>query len=615
MTDLSVRAGTAAVPAPPPEPPPAPEAAPAPNAPVPAPAPAAALTFRQTLAALSGHLRPHRGELALACTLLVLSGVAGLLEPLVVRDLLSAFGAHHSLGTSLGRLIGLVLGSAVVLAVGNFLLLRAAEGVVLAGRKALVAQVLRLPMGVMRRQQPGDLLARVAGDTSLLRQVVTQTLVQALTGVVTVVGTLVLMGVVDLVLLAVTLGVVGVLGTVVGVLMPRIRKAALAAQTSVGSMAGSLERALGSFTTVKASGAEAWEAERIGADAEAAYREGVALARSTSLTGTTAGLAVQLAFLVVLGVGGARVTGGAISLATLVAFLLYVLYLAQPVLSLVNVGTYFQAARAAVQRIAEVSGLPVEPGTGVSAAAGSPAPAAVTFESVGFRYPERSGAALAGVSLHIPATGLTALVGPSGAGKTTMLSLIERFHQPERGRILLDGRDVADWPLPELRAAIGYVEQDAPVLAGTLRENLCYAAPGAGDADLAEALRVTGLDGLVERLGSLDAEILHRGSSLSGGERQRIAIARALLRRPRLLLLDEATSQLDAVNEAALRGAVRDLATRTTVVVVAHRLSTVQEADRIAVLEDGRLRAVGRHAELLHQDALYAELVANQLLH
>ncbi|MGW7452811.1 ABC transporter ATP-binding protein [Streptomyces sp. NPDC054787] len=583
-------------------------------------APGDELSLRETLTAFRGYVRPHWREIALASLLLVGAGVLGLLQPLEVRDVLTAYARGSQVAPGLLRLTALVLVASVALALGNFLLLRAAERVVLAGRRGLVRHILRLPMRAMSGQAPGDLLARAAGDTSLLRQVVTQTLVQALTGVVMIIGTLVMMAIVDAVLLAVTVGVIVLLGAVVGVILPLIRRAALRAQESVGLMGAALERALSAFTTVKASGAEQVEAERVDMAARDAYDEGVVLARWGSVAGTAAGLAMQVAFLVVLGVGGARVSSGAISVATLTAFLLYVLYLAQPVMSLTNVGTYFQAARAAVQRLAEVTQLPTEPvDEALSPAyaddARSTGAASLVFENVSFTYPGRTTPALDHFSLRIPATGLTALVGPSGAGKTTALSLMERFYEPDRGRVLLDGCDLHDWNLKALRAGIGYVEQDAPVMAGTLRDNLAYAAPAATDEELRSALKATRLLPLFERLGGdLDAKIDHHGSSLSGGERQRIAIARALLRRPRLLLLDEATSQLDAVNEAALREVVAELSARTTVVVVAHRLSTVRSAARIAVIQDGCLRAVGTHAALMRDDSLYAELVSHQLL-
>jgi len=219
------------------------------------------------------------------------------------------------------------------------------------------------------------------------------------------------------------------------------------------------------------------------------------------------------------------------------------------------------------------------------------------------------------VDFTIEPGGMTAFVGPSGAGKTTVFSLIERFYEPDQGRVLLDGVDVREWPIGRLRAQIGYVEQDAPVLSGTLRENLLFGAPDAGDDALRDVLATARLDALVAGLpDGLETTVGHRGTKLSGGERQRVAVARALLRRPRLLLLDEATSQLDAVNEAALRDTIADAARTTTVLVVAHRLSTVTMADRIVVMDGGQVRAVGTHAELVAGNPLYAELAATQFL-
>jgi ABC-type multidrug transport system fused ATPase/permease subunit len=242
-------------------------------------------------------------------------------------------------------------------------------------------------------------------------------------------------------------------------------------------------------------------------------------------------------------------------------------------------------------------------------------PAALTFEKVRFRYQPDLPEVHHGVSFAIPAGGMTAFVGPSGAGKTTVFSLIEAFYQPDSGRILVDGRDLRQWALSELRAAIGYVEQDAPVLSGTLRENLLYGNPASTEDDVWTILRTARLDQFISALPhGLDTHVGHRGMKLSGGERQRVAIARTLLRHPRLLLLDEATSQLDAVNEAALRETVAEAARTTTVLVVAHRLSTVTMADRIIVMDAGQVRAIGMHSELVANDPLYAELAATQFL-
>ncbi|MFD9740240.1 ABC transporter ATP-binding protein [Umezawaea sp. NPDC059074] len=573
-------------------------------------------TTATTLRVFGEYLRPYRGGLVSGAALLVASSALGLVQPLAARDVIEALGVGTGLAPALVRLTVLVLLAAVALGVGDYLVLRAAEGVTLAGRVGLVRRVLRLTVPAMRTQTPGDLLARVASDTSVLRQVASQAVVQVLTGAVMLVGALVLMGTVDLVLLGSTAAVVLVVVVLIMGVMPPIRRAALRAQESLGGLVGALEPALGAFTTVKASGAESAELARVEEAATTAYRQGVRLATWGSVAGTATGLAVQVAFLVVLGVGGARVASGAMPVADLVAYLLYVAYLTAPLMQMIGAGTMLQAARASVGRITEIAALPSEPLDVVPPAPAGPGAAEVVLDGLRFTYPGRDTPALDGVDLLVEAGSLTAVVGPSGSGKSTVFALIERFYQPDSGRVLVDGRDVADHDLAALRASIGYVEQDTPVLGGTLRENLAYATPGVGDAELREIIRTTRLDDLLDLLGGdLDAPILHRGVSLSGGERQRIAIARALLRKPRLLLLDEATSQLDAVNEAALRDVVRDVADAgTTVVVVAHRLSTVLAATRIVVLQDGKVRAVGTHDDLVRTDDLYGRLAAGQLV-
>ncbi|MFF8634111.1 ABC transporter ATP-binding protein [Streptomyces pilosus] len=565
---------------------------------------------------LLGYVRPHRWALLGGALLSLMTGATGLMLPLVARELIDDLSADRAITGALLLMSALVVANAVLGGLGSYVLRRTAESVVLGARRSLSSYLLRLRIAAVDRTEPGDLMARITSDTTLLREVTTDSLVGLGTGGLTLIATVVLMGFVDPVLLGVTLGVITAAGTVLGVIVPRINRASRQAQDAVGVMGASLERVLGALRTVKASGAEPREERTLHEAAQESWRQSVRAAKWSAAAGNTAGLAMQIAFITVLAVGGARVATGAVDIGTLVAFLLFVFYLMAPIQEVVGAVTQYQAGSAALARIQEALRLPAEPAAGpAELPAPGTAPASLAFEDVRFRYAEDLPYVHHGVTFAVPAQGMTAFVGPSGAGKTTVFSLIERFYDPDGGVITLDGRDLADWPLGELRAAIGYVEQDAPVLSGSLRDNLLLGSPGADEDTVTRVLKTTRLDGLVSRLPQgLDTLVGHRGTKLSGGERQRVAIARALLRRPRLLLLDEATSQLDAVNEAALRDTVADVARTTTVLVVAHRLSTVTTADRIVVMDAGRVRAVGTHRELVTADPLYAELAATQFL-
>ncbi|WP_328752507.1 ABC transporter ATP-binding protein/permease [Streptomyces sp. NBC_00285] len=565
---------------------------------------------------LLGYVRPHRWTLLAGAVLSLLTGATGLLLPLVARELIDDLSHDRTITGALLIMSGLVITNAAMGGLGSYVLRRTAESVVLGARRALSSYLLRLRITAVDRTEPGDLMSRITSDTTLLREVTTDSLVGLGTGGLTLVATVVMMGLVDPVLLGVTLAVILAAGTVLGVIVPRINRASRQAQDAVGVMGASLERILGALRTVKASGAEHREERTLHAAAEESWRQSVRAAKWSAAAGNTAGLAMQIAFITVLAVGGARVATGAIDVGTLVAFLLYVFYLMSPIQQVVGAITQYQTGAAALARIQEALQLPAEPAAlPAPLPADGAAPAAVAFADVRFRYADDLPYVHHGVTFDVPARGMTAFVGPSGAGKTTVFSLIERFYDPESGAVTLDGRDLAEWDLPQLRSAIGYVEQDAPVLSGSLRENLLLGNPAADEDAVARVLRTTRLDGLVAKLpGGLETLVGHRGTRLSGGERQRVAIARALLRRPRLLLLDEATSQLDAVNEAALRDTVADVARTTTVLVVAHRLSTVTMADRIVVMDAGRVRAVGTHQELVAGDPLYAELAATQFL-
>ncbi len=561
--------------------------------------------------------RARRRSLVAGLALALLSAASALVQPLVAREVLDAVGRDASLTGPLVLLAVLLVGGAIARLGQSVVLDRAGEQMVRDIRTGLAARLVRLPVGEVEQRSLGDLLSRFGADTTLL-QTVTGLLVSAASSAVTLVGALALMAYVDLGLLGIVLAtlafVVGFTLAVIG----RVRQASERAQAAVGGTVAALERALGSLRTVKASSAEPREAERIAAGAHEAYRQGVRAAWAKASVAVIAGVGLQAAFLAVLGIGGAQVADGDLSAGDLVAFLLYLFLLFEPVATLGTAAAQLQDGVAAANRLEELERLDVEtdrpPAVTPLAAVPAGDDALVAFAHVRFAYGDAE-PVLRDLTFTVPRGGQTAIVGPSGAGKTTALALLQRFHDAQGGVVRFAGRDLRDIPHDELRRRIGYVGQEAPVLAGTLGENVRYGMPEASDAEVRAVLDATNLTGLVADLPlGLATEVGDRGVRLSGGERQRVAIARALLRRPELLLLDEATSQLDAVNEALLRETIARAAERCTVVVVAHRLSTVLAARRIVVVEAGRARAVGTHDELVARDALYRELAAGQLL-
>ncbi|MGW6590332.1 ABC transporter ATP-binding protein [Streptomyces sp. MCL20-2] len=568
---------------------------------------------RPALRALLSYARPHRGILLTVLALTLAGSAAGLAQPLVIQSVLAKLMTGEGLREDILLLTGLLLASIGLTWLQSWLSERTAERVVLQVRRGLIARLIRLRTAELDRTEPGGLTTRVTSDSTLVQHAATGGLIQLVDGSIHLLATIVLMGIVSLPLLGITSAVLVVVGIAMGVVMPRIKRVTTEAQTSVGEIGAALDRSLGAARTVKANGGEAKETERATEAATRAYRAGLKGARYHALIAVLAGLIVQASFLAVIGFGGALVAMGTLELAALIGFLLYLFNLGGPVLSLVGGTTALQQGLGALARIEEVRSMAAEDDVDGTPPAPSGPPPAVTVDGLTFGYEGRT-PVLNGTSFVAPAGKVTAIVGPSGSGKTTVFSLIQRFYDTEEGRILLDDTDIRSLGRAELRRRIAYVEQDSPMLAGTLRENLLYSAPDASDEAVADVLRRTLLDGFVASLpDGLDTAVGARGLALSGGERQRLAIARALLRRPQVLLLDEVTAHLDGLSETALRRTVEEAARDCTVLLIAHRLSTVTTAERLVLFENGRVSDHGRHEELLGRSALYQDLTATQL--
>jgi len=569
---------------------------------------------RVGLRSLLPYLRIHRTALVLVAVLSLARAGGTLLQPLLTRTVLNGVG-HRPVWGDIGVLVGVLLVVAVLDGGRDYLLARTAEGMVLSARRRLAGHLLRLPIREYDQRRTGDLLSRVGADTTLLRAVVTSGLFETATGAVMVVGAAIGMILIDPVLFGITtVGMAVGLGVAIG-LNRRVRPASEQAQARIGEMTSAVERAISAARTIRASNAQEREAAEVGRSAEAAYRAGLRMARLQAVVWPAAMTAVQAAFLLVVGVGAARVASGTIRLGDLVAFVLFLFFLVMPLGQALHAYTQLQTGLGALQRIEEMLDVPAEDASDVTAA--TPvvvSPAAVEFDRVTFAYPDGA-PVLREVSFAVPYGTRTALVGPSGAGKSTVLALVERFYEVGSGAVRVGGVDLRDLPRTDLRTRLGYVEQEAPVLAGTIRDNLRLTLPAATDAQMLAVLATVNLTDIVGRTPyGLDAQVGEGGVLLSGGERQRLAIARTLLAAPPILLLDEPTSNLDARNEAALRAAIDAVSAQRTLLIIAHRLSTVVDADQIVVLDAGRVVAVGRHDELTETSPLYRELATHQLL-
>ncbi|MGH8929834.1 MAG: ABC transporter ATP-binding protein [Egibacteraceae bacterium] len=551
---------------------------------------------------------------AASLTTIVAAGAA-LLLPLVVAQLIGAIERGASTTAPLIGLLVLSLVSAATSAGSTMMLASLGEDLLVGLRSRVMGQALRLPLREVRRFGAGDLTSRVTADTMQLRSALDVGLGQLPSAVLMVVGTVAIMAWLDWVLLAITLGAFAVAAAAIAVVYKRLQVTALEYQGLLGLLAQRFSSALMSLPTIKAYRGEDWVAGRLSGLALQARATGVAFAWRQSFIGPATALGQQMALVGVIVVGAVRMRSGEFDVAALAAFLLYLVQVITPV-AVVAMGLgRLKAGLSMRERFAEVLLAHPEGGDRRSPGTTGPRPtqpAAIGFEDVEFAYEGDPVLRRVGVSPR----SLTALVGPSGAGKTTILKLIEGFERVDGGRIMVDGLDVAGGSdLEELRRRLAYVDQDCTMLEDTVRANLILGrGDGVCDETLLHALDEVGMRQVIQNLPAGLDTVLGAGTELSGGQRQRLALARALLSDAHIVLLDEPTSQLDSLSEARFRDVIARIAATRTVLVVAHRLSTVRHASHIVVLDRGQVAGEGPHERLLDECPLYRQLVAGQLI-
>ena len=569
------------------------------------------------LRGLAPFLRPYRLLTLGALAALTLTATVSLILPLAVRRVVDGFQSANV--ALLDNYFAAFLAIAALLAAGTglryWLVTRLGENVVADIRRAVFDKVTGMSPAFFERILTGEILSRITTDTTLILSVIGSSVSVALRNVLLLLGGLVLLFLTSAKLTGLVLLIVPAVVVPIIVLGRRLRILSRENQDWIASSSGSASEALQAVQTVQAF---THEAQTRAVFAEVTQKSLVSAQRRVSTRAVMTVIVIFLVFAGVVGVlwiGARDVRAGVMSVGELIQFVIYAVMVAGSVGALSEIWGELMRAAGATERLVEL----LQTDDSVqdpSAPKALPRPARgeIGFEDVTFRYPARPEvSALNGVTLRVSPGETVALVGPSGAGKTTILQLLMRFYDPQGGEITLDGIPLRDMARADFRAAIALVPQDPVIFAASARDNIRFGRPTASDAEVEEAARAAAAHDFLTALPQgYDTFLGERGVMLSGGQRQRVAIARAILRDAPVLLLDEATSALDAESEGAVQAAVERLSQGRTTLVVAHRLATVKRADRIVVFDQGRIAATGTHDELVAAGGLYARLARLQ---
>jgi len=568
---------------------------------------------------LAPRLRPYVGYLSITSVLILIGTAIGLAFPMIVRNLLDAAFLQGS-----GRLLNLIaLGLLALFAVDAFvhflmtyLTTSVSERVVADLRRDLFDHLVGLAPGFFETGRVGELGSRFSSDAGRIQDVIRFGIPELVRQGLYLAGAIVLVTITHAKLTLITMIAIPFAASVGMAFGRRVKRFSTQVQDSLASAVARAEQVFTQIRVVQSFGQTRAESHEFGLEMDRIRDTGLERGEARAILVGVVTFTAFAAVVVVLWQGGRLVLAGELTPGTLVAFLLYAVTIAGAITSLAGFWSNFQEAAGSAERIFELL-------DSTETIVERPHPrilesprGAVRFQDVWFRYGTDHPWVLEGVNLELLPGTTVALVGVSGAGKTTLASLLPRFYDVGAGWITIDRVDIRDMSLNQLRSLIGIVPQEPMLFAGTIRENILYADPGATGAEVREAAKLAHADGFIRGFpDGYDQLVGERGVTLSAGQRQRIAIARMFLKRPRILLLDEASSALDAESEGLVQDALSRLMTQSTTLVIAHRLSTVLAADWIAVLDEGRVRAKGRHQDLLRRSFVYQRLYRRQWQH
>lgn len=552
--------------------------------------------------------------LGIGLTASLITTLAGLLVPVLTKNLVDGFSVS-SLSVPLMIGIGAAfIFQATISGVSIYLLSFVGQKIVARLRERMWVKLIRLPVSYFDKQSSGETVSRVISDTSIVRDLISNHFPQFITGIISIIGAIVILLIMDwkmtlLMLISVPLTFI--------IMMPlgrRMAKISRGLQDETAAFTGNIQQTLSEIRLMKASTAEKHEETKGLTGIDKLLGFGLKEARITALIAPIMYLVVMIVIVMIIGYGGMRVANGTMSTGSLVAFLLYLFQIIFPITSFAMFFTQLQKAKGATERIIDILNLPLEEGQkGMELDIGNKP---IQVRNVSFSYSEDE-PVLLDVSFEAQPGEMIAFAGPSGGGKTTMFGLLERFYEPSSGKIMVGDTPITDLSAAAWRSQIGYVSQESAMMAGTIRENLCYGLPddeSISDERLWEVCEMAYASEFIKSFSeALDTEVGERGVKLSGGQRQRIAIARAFLRDPKILMMDEATASLDSQSEGIVQQALSRLMEGRTTFVIAHRLSTIVDADKIIFIEKGRVTGIGTHHELTQSHDLYREFAEQQL--
>jgi ATP-binding cassette, subfamily B, bacterial AbcA/BmrA len=552
--------------------------------------------------------------LIVGLTASVITTVAGLVVPLLTKDFVDDFS-----GTTLSVPLIVAIGIAfivqtIVSGISIYLLSLVGHKVVARLRDRMWVKLIRLPVSYFDKQSSGETVSRVVNDTGVVRDLISNHFPQFITGIISIIGAVVILLVLDwkmTLLMLISVPITLVIMIPLGRKMARVSRGL---QDETATFTGNIQQTLAEIRLMKTSNAEQNEETKglTGIDRLLGY--GLKEARIFAFIGPIMYLIVMVVIVMIIGYGGMRVANGTMSTGSLVAFLLYLFQIIMPITSFAMFFTQLQKAKGATERIIAILELPLEDGQeGLEM---NISKETVHVSNVSFSYNEDE-PILKNVSFDAQPGEMIAFAGPSGGGKTTMFGLLERFYEPTSGEIRIGNTPINHLSMLSWRSQIGYVSQESAMMAGTIRENLCYGFKNwesISDERLWEVAKMAYADQFIETFSKgLDTEVGERGVKLSGGQRQRIALARAFLRDPKILMMDEATASLDSQSESVVQEALTRLMVGRTTFVIAHRLSTIVNADKIIFIENGHVTGIGTHQELTQSHALYREFAEHQL--